>query len=102
MPSKMKSKKSQGLSINVIIIAAIALVALVVIIAIFTNTTGKAAKNIGSCITKGGKCAYDLPNDKCGKDAKGVDYPVSLIVSGGCKNKDNNLDGLCCLKISNN
>jgi len=91
------NKKSQGLSINVIIIAAIALVALIVLISIFTNFSGKASKNIGSCIAKGGKCAKDLPGDKCGGDG----YVVPLIVSGECESSTKNINNLCCLKISN-
>lgn len=37
----MQNKKSQGLSINLIIIVAIALIVLVVLIAIFTGRWGK-------------------------------------------------------------
>ena len=37
---KLKNKKSQGISINVIIIAAIALIILVVLVAVFTGRFG--------------------------------------------------------------
>ena len=91
----MNYKKSQSLSINAIIIAAIALVALVVIIAIFTNFSSKTAQNIGSCESKGGKCASEIPNGKCDKE-----YPVPIIVSGDCENAKP-VKNLCCLKIGN-
>lgn len=90
----MKNKKSQGLSINVIIIAALALVVLVVLIIIFTGSIGKTSQNIGSCITKGGICADDerLKGQGCGGD-----YPIPLFVSGDCeKTKPKNL---CCIKL---
>lgn len=87
----MKSKKSQGLPINVIIIAALSLVVLVVLLAIFTGTTRKTVENLGSCITKGGKCA-NAGEGEC----KDKDYPIPVIVSGDCENtKPKNL---CCIK----
>ena len=43
----MNNKKGQGLSLNVIIIAAIALVVLVVLIAIFAGKSGDFATSIG-------------------------------------------------------
>lgn len=102
MPLKMMQKKSQGLSINTMIIAVIALVVLIVVIAIFTNFSGKTAKNIGSCEAKGGKCADELPNGKCGKGSDGKNYPVPIIVSGDCENRGNEkINGLCCIAISN-
>ena len=87
----MKPKKAD-LSITVIIAAVIGLIALVVIIAIFTNSTQKTSENIGSCKAKGGECAGDLSGGKCGGD-----YPIPLIVSGGCESKTPK--DLCCLKI---
>lgn len=43
---KMNSKKAQGMSINVIIIAAIALIVLVVLFAIFTGRMGLFGKGV--------------------------------------------------------
>jgi len=43
----MVSKKGQGLSLNVIIIAAIALVVMVILIVIFVGQTGKFEKQVG-------------------------------------------------------
>lgn len=86
-------KKAQGLSINVIILAALALAVLVVLIAIFTGTTRKTVENIGSCTTKGGICADDSKlSGKCGGQ-----YPIALIVSGECE-KTKPTKNLCCIK----
>ena len=89
--SKMLNKKSQGLSINVVILAVIALAVLVVVIMIFTRQIGKTSENLGSCLTKGGECA-----DKNGQCPEG--HPVKIFVSGGCK--DTNPKNLCCIKTS--
>ena len=89
----MKSKKSQSLSINVIIIAVLALAVLLVVIVIFTRGVGKTSENLGSCITKGGKCGSDIEGGGCNKE-----YPIPILVSGDCeKSKPENL---CCIKIS--
>lgn len=87
----MINKKSQGMPINVVIAAVIALAVLVVIIMIFTGQIGKTSENLGSCLTKNGKCADKLPNKQCGGD-----YPISLIVSGDCKSTEPK--NLCCIK----
>ena len=87
----MKTNKSQGLSINTIIIAAIALVVLVVMIAIFTGKLGNINKNLDSCAAKGGVCATNS------KDGCPSDHPISMIIGGTeCKNSNN----LCCMKVS--
>ena len=53
------NKKGQGMSVNVIIIAAIALIVLVVLVAIFTGRLGiftGALKKTGTCESLGGEC----------------------------------------------
>src|SRR3989344_5773876 len=87
----MNGKKSQGLSINTIVIAALALAVLVVLIIIFTRGIGKTSENLGSCVTKGGMCADTLSN-KCSGD-----YPIPIIVSGDCGNTKPTKN-LCCIK----
>ncbi len=47
----MIGKKSQGLSINVIIIVAIALIVLVVLIAIFTGRLGSFVRGVDETVT---------------------------------------------------
>lgn len=85
---KMNHKKSQGLPINVIVIAALALAVLVILILIFTKGIGKTSENLGSCVTKGGQCAK---NGKCSQE-----YPIQIIVSGDCQ--DTTPKNLCCIK----
>ncbi len=62
----MMKKKAQGMSINVIIVAALALVVLVVLFAIFTGKLGIFTKGEGTaregatsciCATNGGSCS---------------------------------------------
>lgn len=52
----MKIKKSQGMPLNVIIIAAIVLAVLIVVLFIFTERAGFFSKNIKSCEQNGGNC----------------------------------------------
>jgi len=49
-------KKAQGISINVIIIAAVALIVLIVLVAIFTGRLGVFSSGVASCADKGGSC----------------------------------------------
>ena len=88
----MKSKKSQGQSIGVIITAVIALIVLVVLIAIFVSTTEKTTENLRSCLTKGGMCA-NVIGGSCNDE-----YPIPIIV-GNCEGSTAN--NLCCLKAEN-
>lgn len=86
----MQSKKSQGLPINVIIIAAIGLIVLIVILAIFSDKLRFLSKNIaGTCQDEGGKCAL-----KCDEN-----FPRRVIAKGCDKTGNVNLneEGPCCL-----
>ena len=87
-------RKSQGLSINIIIVAVIAIIVLLVTFVIFTDITGKTAKSLGDCKNKGGECADDLSGKECGGN-----HPIPLIVPNDCEGTDPN--NLCCLRIEN-
>lgn len=50
------NKKAQGISINVIIIAAIALLVLVILAVLLLRSGSDIDKQLKSCIVKGGKC----------------------------------------------
>jgi len=50
------TKRGQGLSMNVIIIAAISLLVLVVLAVIFIGRSGTFAQTTKSCATQGGTC----------------------------------------------
>ncbi|MBU0614763.1 MAG: hypothetical protein KJ601_01600 [Nanoarchaeota archaeon] len=61
-------KKSQGLSLNVIIVAALALIVLIVLWAIFTGRMGSTSKELqrcrGECVLESQCTAPDLSFDK--------------------------------------
>lgn len=60
------NRKSQGLSINTIIIAAIALIVLVVLVAIFTGRLGLFSKGLGETTTCEQICkARGIDSGKC-------------------------------------
>jgi hypothetical protein len=50
------NKKGQGISINVIIIAALAILVLVVLALIFLGYVNKWTGDVTACENKGGKC----------------------------------------------
>ena len=52
-----KSKKSQGMSINVIIIVAICLIVLVVLIAVFTGRMGGFTRGVDTTATCNNACS---------------------------------------------
>lgn len=83
----MKNKKSQGLSLQTIIIAVIVIVVLVVIIFIFTGQLGKFRTDIGGCHTRGGECSEntECPDNhvklsiNCGKIGNTDDYKACCV-----------------------
>ena len=91
------SKKAQGISINVIIIAAIALLVLVVLAVIFTGRIGQFATKTADCENKGGRCA-EL-GERCGDAGSSVeDYPTRFTDWTCPKVDDQEVD--CCVKIA--
>lgn len=50
----MKFKKAQGLSLNVIILAAIALLVLIILAVVFSSRMGKFSSGLEDCGSKGG------------------------------------------------
>ncbi len=99
-------KKAQGISMNVIIIAAIALLVLVVLSVVYIGKMGSWGKTTNSCISNGGKCSQQ--SAVCGEKALDkatsqplTDYNVHYPIwdcendweDGGQKYK------FCCIKI---
>ena len=70
-------RKAQGLSLNVIIIAAIALIVLVVISVIFASRSQIFGTETRSCTNKGGTCRDDgcLDNEAKIGDSTNTDCP---------------------------
>ena len=97
-------KKAQGMSLNVIIIAALGLLVLVVLAIIFTGRTGIFVKESDKCDVKygtTGRCVAATTD--CTQNG-----PYNKIVSGACdlngdkkfnfNNVDN--DGYCCVTVA--
>lgn len=82
-------KKGQGLSINVIIVAALALIVLIVLWAIFTGRMGIFVKGIKetdkTCAELGG-----MYKDSCGENEKAVVAKDA--------NLPENIGKVCCIK----
>jgi len=83
----LMNKKAQGISINVIIIAAIALLVLVILSVIFMGRMGTFGTTSKDCIAQGGQCL-----DACGGDhptpysawtCTGVNAEKSCCISAG-------------------
>ena len=55
----MNSKKAQGMSLKVVMVAVIAIVVLIVLIVIFTGRTKIFSQATASCEAKGGACQKD-------------------------------------------
>jgi len=87
------NKKAQGLSIDVIIVAAIALIVLVIIAVIFISKLGIFGAQVGDCVNKGGKCvAADIA---CGEEGTAVaEYGLPMSLS--CSVKEEH----CCVKAA--
>ncbi|MEK6984474.1 MAG: hypothetical protein AABX33_07915 [Nanoarchaeota archaeon] len=81
-----KTKKSQGMPIEIIIIAALALIVLVVLAVILANRTGIFTKDLQSCPAKQGECT---PGTKCPSNK-------ALITNTDCKK-----DQVCCIQVFN-
>ena len=72
------NRKSQSMSINVLIVAVLALAVLVILIAIMTGRIKIFTQNLESCAAKQGECKpkYDsiievpVPNTDCEKENK--------------------------------
>lgn len=85
------SKKAQGLSMNVIIIAAIALLILI-ILAVLILRAGRGVSDQTGCVGVGGFCS----DDPCGDIEEGV-YVTNMPNSGragGCAEEQK-----CCVKL---
>lgn len=86
------NRKAQGLSLNVIIVAAVGLLVLVILSVIFIGKMGGTSRDIDRCETKGGSCvvstgsaAEDCPTGvapaswKCLKEDGGGDIDDTKV-----------------------
>lgn len=86
----LRNRKAQGISLNVIIIAAIALLVLVILSIIFIGRMGKTREEVDRCETNGGICADDC--------AELGDY-VREVSTYTCYTEGEVSDQKCCIKI---
>ena len=96
----MKNKKSQGISLNTIIIAAIALIVLVVLVAIFTGRMGLTVKEIDKCK---GSCVST--SDECQGTYSRVDSSSACNLDPLGENPEGEWGigakfGICCISVS--
>jgi len=83
----LMNKKSQGLSINVIIIVAIALIVLVVLIAIFTGRLGAFTSTVS-------EQQGDIKKDCAGNG--GAFHPINECTGGIMTSSDSGPPGTVC------
>jgi len=89
------SKKAQGMSLNVVIIAALGLLVLVVLAIIFTGRTGIFVRESDKCTVKYGNTG------KCVVTQEECTGAYDKILSGACDlNEDGKFnDGYCCVTV---
>ncbi len=87
-------KKSQGLTLNTIIIAALVLIVLVILVLIFTGRMGLTRKQIDECVNNGGICQEECT----GTYARQMTYECDND-GDGTPNEGATIDGVCCLKV---
>lgn len=85
-------KKAQGMSLNVVIIAALVVLVLIVLSVIFIRSSGTFVDRVASCSVKGGKCA-----PVCGDMIYGTEEYSIPDYDAKCSDASE----ICCLKISN-
>ncbi len=89
------NKKAQGISINVIIIAAIALLVLVILSVIFMGRMGTFTGGVKDCELSGGKCLVSCPDPA---DATTSDYNKQFDVWVCKQAVDGTTTNVCCVK----
>ena len=89
-------KKAQGLSMNVIIIAALALIVLVILAVVFMGRMGVWGTEIDSCTNNGGRCVDSR------SDCTGTYETIKTgrnYVCPGDDPKDSRDNEYCCVGI---
>ena len=87
-------RKAEGLSLNIIVIAAIALLVLVVLSVVFIGKTGVFVKESDDCQNKGGRCAD--PGVSCGMVGTNVEDYKTPYSAWKCPNEGET----CCIGVA--
>lgn len=90
-------KKAQGLSLNVIIIAALGLLVLVILAIVFTGKTGTFVKESDKCEIQGGTCV--LSKDECSGQYQRIVSSAACDYNGDGKYEFGGADGWCCVSV---
>ncbi len=98
-------KKGQGISLNVIIIAAIALIVLVILILIFTGRIGLFTKEVSACTNSGGVCIELGTHPSADAACQATFGTYSKSMSAECTKKVNSQtvtdpSKVCCIKAT--
>jgi len=86
-----KNKKAQGISLNVIIIAAIALLVLVILSVVFIGRTKNFTQGVADCRANGGEVKQEAQCDA------GSGYTILPQINAD--NPDTTEKEVCCVKI---
>jgi hypothetical protein len=95
----MRGKKAEGLTMNVIIIAALAIIVLLILVLIFTGQLKVFTGTLKSCTDMGGKCetGNDCTTTAAGKqECRCPSESMVKLPNGDCGTNNNNV---CCKQI---
>ncbi|HIH42260.1 TPA: hypothetical protein HA246_01310 [Candidatus Woesearchaeota archaeon] len=90
-----KSKKGQGMTLNVVVVAAIVLLVLVVLVLIFTGKIGNFVGESEKCVTKGGTCI--AARDGCNR--ANLEAPVNAKCYKATDPTAVDDSQVCCIKV---
>jgi len=95
------NKKAQGMSLNVVIIAALGLLVLVVLAIIFTGRTGLFVRETDKCTNKYGSAGRCVATEaECSGAYDKVSMGACDLSGDGKFNFDNkDGDGFCCVTV---
>ncbi len=94
------SKKSQGLSLSTVVIAALALLVLVILSVIFVGRMGNTSDKSRDCVQQGGSCYSIEDGTTCQThDDALVLHPngVCQVESSGAMKADDSK--ICCIRV---
>jgi len=87
-------KKSQGLTLNTIVIAALVLIVLVILVLIFTGRIGIFRRGVDECVNNGGVCLEECTGDYSRQMAWECDNDGDRTPNEGAA-----IDGVCCVSV---
>lgn len=101
----MEFKKGQGLSMNVIIVAALAIIVLLIVGMIFSGKMKSFGGTMQSCTAQDGYCSTTTASPQCSaeygyKDCKAAcNNPTNSIILRGSDCEDGGAQSICCKEI---